>query len=59
MSSRNALPKDFAHVIDCIKWGLVKPLDFISHRVHLNEFKDQFKILSGDQSVIKAVIDFD
>ncbi|KQM76998.1 alcohol dehydrogenase [Pedobacter sp. Leaf216] len=59
MSSRNALPKDFAHVIDCIKQGVVKPLDFISHRLNLNAVKDQFSQLAGDQSVIKALIDFD
>jgi 2-desacetyl-2-hydroxyethyl bacteriochlorophyllide A dehydrogenase len=59
MSSRNALPEDFAHVIDCIKKGLVKPLDFISHRLGLDEVKGQFDLLSKDQTVIKAVIDFD
>ena len=59
MSSRNALPEDFAHVINCIKKGLVKPLDFISHRLGLDEVKQQFDLLSADQSVIKALVDFD
>ena len=59
MSSRNALPEDFAHVIDCIKNGLVKPLDFISHRLGLDEVKGQFDLLSKDQTVIKALINFD
>lgn len=60
MSSRNALPADFAYVISCINKGLVKPLDFISHRVKFEEVKQRFDQLAKvDQSVIKALILFD
>lgn len=33
MSSRNANVSDFMHVMDCIKQGLVKPINYITHRV--------------------------
>src|SRR6266542_4910988 len=37
MSSRNATKEDFEHVIDCIRKGLLKPINYITHRVQFNE----------------------
>ncbi|GGG98305.1 zinc-binding alcohol dehydrogenase family protein [Pedobacter zeae] len=60
MSSRNALPHDFAHVIDCIRKGLVKPLDFVTHRVPFSLVKEEFNhLLQANESLIKALISFD
>lgn len=60
MSSRNALPEDFAHVIDCISKGLIKPLDFVTHYVPFKKVKEKFdQLLHADQSLIKALICFD
>jgi len=60
MSSRNALPNDFAYVIDCIRKGLVKPLDFVTHRVPFTQVKEEFNhLLQANESLIKALISFD
>jgi 2-desacetyl-2-hydroxyethyl bacteriochlorophyllide A dehydrogenase len=60
MSSRNALPEDFAEVISSIKEGLIKPLNLVSHRIPFDKVKESFDQLSHtDQSLIKAVIIFD
>jgi len=59
MSSRNALPEDFDNVIRCIKEGLIRPLDLISHRIPFDNVKANFDPLSHtDQSLIKALIIF-
>ncbi|RZM24461.1 MAG: zinc-binding alcohol dehydrogenase family protein [Pedobacter sp.] len=57
MSSRNALPADFAHVIDCIKSKRVQPADYITHKLDFYEVKDQFPALvKPDSGVIKAIL---
>lgn len=59
MSSRNALPEDFVYVIDCIRQGLIKPSDFVTHHIPFNRVKDCFNELAhGNQSLIKALISF-
>lgn len=59
-SSRNALADDFSHVINCISKGLIHPLDFISHRVAFESLPENFeKLLNSQQSVIKALVEFD
>jgi 2-desacetyl-2-hydroxyethyl bacteriochlorophyllide A dehydrogenase len=59
MSSRNALPADFEYVIECIRNGSVKPLDYISHRIKFSEVKDNFSTLSQPGNhVVKAIIEF-
>jgi len=60
MSSRNALPNDFAYVIDCIRKGSIKPTDFITHNVPFSEVKEKFNhLLNANESLIKALINFD
>ncbi len=57
MSSRNALPVDFAHVIDCIKSKRVQPADYITHKLDFDEVKDQFADLAKpDSGVVKAIL---
>jgi 2-desacetyl-2-hydroxyethyl bacteriochlorophyllide A dehydrogenase len=57
MSSRNALPADFAHVIECIRSKKIKPEDYISHQVNFEDVQNEFSQLSRPESrVIKAVI---
>jgi len=59
MSSRNALPADFQQVITSIKNGLVKPEDYITHKVKFEDVKNKFTSLNtADSGVIKAIIDF-
>jgi 2-desacetyl-2-hydroxyethyl bacteriochlorophyllide A dehydrogenase len=58
MSSRNATRKDFEHVINSMKQGLVKPTTYITHRVKFEEVKDNFKSwLNPANGVIKAMIE--
>ena len=59
MSSRNALPKDFATVIKCIRNGLIKPSDFVTHQIPFHQVKEKFNKVAKDQSLIKALIYFD
>lgn len=59
MSSRNATRADFEYVISCIKNGSIKPLDFITHRVHFEDVKANFESFSvPSNNVIKAMISF-
>ncbi len=59
MSSRNATRADFEYVISCIKNGSIKPLDFITHRVHFEDVKANFESFSAPcNNVIKAMISF-
>ena len=59
MSSRNALPEDFAQVVACIKNGDVKPANYITHQVEFDEIKYQFtELIKPEAGVIKAVIVF-
>jgi threonine dehydrogenase-like Zn-dependent dehydrogenase len=58
MSSRNATRQDFEHVISSMKKGLVKPTNYITHRVQFNEVKDQFASwLKPETGVIKATVE--
>ena len=58
MSSRNATRQDFEYVIACIKNGKIKPKDFITHRVHFDEVKKEFKSwLDVANGVIKATVE--
>ena len=58
MSSRNATREDFEHVITSMKKGLVKPTNYITHRVQFSEVKDQFASwLKPETGVIKATVE--
>lgn len=60
MSSRNAVKKDFEDVISAIRSGMIKPLDFITHRVKFDEVKTVFKDwLNPNSGVIKAMVEMD
>ena len=58
MSSRNATRTDFEHVISSLKKGLVKPADYITHRVQFSEVKEVFASwLNPANGVIKAIVE--
>jgi 2-desacetyl-2-hydroxyethyl bacteriochlorophyllide A dehydrogenase len=58
MSSRNATRQDFEYVISSIRNGSIKPKDFITHRVHFDEVKKEFKSwLDPANGVIKATVE--
>ncbi|HET9824878.1 MAG TPA: zinc-binding alcohol dehydrogenase family protein [Chitinophagaceae bacterium] len=58
MSSRNATRQDFEHVISCIKNGKINPKDLITHRVHFDEVKKEFKNwLDPVNGVIKVAVE--
>ena len=58
MSSRNATRQDFDRVISCIKSGEIKPKDLITHRVHFDEVKKEFRNwLDPANGVIKATVE--
>jgi 2-desacetyl-2-hydroxyethyl bacteriochlorophyllide A dehydrogenase len=58
MSSRNATRIDFEHVIASIKKGLVKPTNYITHRVQFEKVKDEFESwLDPANGVIKAIVE--
>jgi len=60
MSSRNATRQDFAHVIACMKNGLVDPKNYITHRVNFDEIKRDFESwLKPETGVIKAMVSMD
>lgn len=60
MSSRNATRQDFEHVIFSMKQGLVKPANYITHRVNFDEVKEQFpNWLKPETGVIKATVELD
>ena len=57
MSSRNATREDFDFVIKCMKDGLIKPTDFITHKVGLEEAVSAFPTwLDPESKVIKTMI---
>jgi len=59
MSSRNANVSDFMHVMDCIKQGLVNPINYITHKVAFSEVATQFETwLSPNSKVVKAIVVF-
>lgn len=56
LSSRNATRQDFEHVISCIKKGKIEPKNFITHRVHFDAVKNEFKNwMDPANAVIKAM----
>ena len=58
ISSRNATRQDFEYVISSIKNGQIKPKHFITHRVHFDEVKKEFKsLLDPTNGVIKAMVE--
>jgi 2-desacetyl-2-hydroxyethyl bacteriochlorophyllide A dehydrogenase len=59
MSSRNALPKDFEHVINCIKNGDIRTENYMTHRMNFEEVGEQFSSLrTSTETVVKALIHF-
>ena len=59
MSSRNANVSDFMHVMDCIKQGLVNPINYITHRVAFDEVTNRFETwLDPNSKVVKAIVEF-
>jgi len=58
MSSRNATRRDFEYVIKCIKEGLVKPSDYITHRATFMQVQSEFPSwLEPASGVIKAIVE--
>jgi threonine dehydrogenase-like Zn-dependent dehydrogenase len=58
MSSRNATKADFMYVLSCIQNGSIHPTQFITHHINFADVKDQFKNVTTDGSLIKALIEF-
>jgi 2-desacetyl-2-hydroxyethyl bacteriochlorophyllide A dehydrogenase len=60
MSSRNATPEDFNHVLNCMKNKLLDPATYITHKVLFDEVKDNFESwLNPANGVIKAMVTLD
>jgi 2-desacetyl-2-hydroxyethyl bacteriochlorophyllide A dehydrogenase len=60
MSSRNATPEDFNHVLSSMKNKLLDPATYITHRVQFDEVKDNFESwLNPATGVIKAMVSLD
>ena len=57
MSSRNALPEDFRHVISCIQNGKVKTEDYITHKLKFGDVN--LNLGNQNQGLIKAIISID
>jgi len=58
MSSRNATPEDFNHVLNSMKNKLLDPATYITHRVQFDEVKDNFESwLNPANGVIKAMVE--
>jgi 2-desacetyl-2-hydroxyethyl bacteriochlorophyllide A dehydrogenase len=58
MSSRNATPEDFNHVLNSMKNKLLDPATYITHRVQFNKVKDNFESwLDPANGVIKAMVE--
>ena len=58
MSSRNATRQDFEYVIRCMKEGLIKPTNYITHRVDFDQVKNEFyKLLDVSTGVMKAIVE--
>lgn len=56
MSSRNATREDFEYVIKCMKEGLVKPANYITHKVKFDQVKQEFDHwLDPSSGVMKAM----
>jgi Zn-dependent alcohol dehydrogenase len=45
-------------VLSCIQNGSIHPSQFITHHIPFAEVKDQFKTVTTDGSLIKALIEF-
>lgn len=58
MSSRNATPQDFAHVISCMTTGVISPVSYITHRTAFHDVKDRFESwLNPSSGVIKVMVE--
>ena len=58
MSSRNSSRDDFEYVINSIKNGNVKPLNFITHKVAFKKLAMEFpSYIKPETAVIKAMVD--
>lgn len=58
MSSRNATKKDFEHVMQCMKNGLVNHSSYITHKLSFDKVKENFSsLLDPVHGVIKAMIE--
>jgi len=45
--------------MDCIKQGLVKPINYITHRVAFDEVTNRFETwLDPNSKVVKAIVEF-
>lgn len=58
MSSRNATKADFTYVLSCIQNGSIHPSQFITHHIAFADVKDEFRRVTTDGSLIKAMIEF-
>lgn len=57
MSSRNALPEDFANIISKMESGEIDTKPWISHRVNFENLIEEFpNLLNEKESVIKALV---
>lgn len=60
MSSRNAMPEDFAHVISSIEAGKVNLNPWITHRADPEQLVNDFASwLKPETGVVKAMLEFD
>ncbi|HWD87813.1 MAG TPA: zinc-binding alcohol dehydrogenase family protein [Mucilaginibacter sp.] len=58
MSSRNATRADFEKVMDALRYKLIDPLTYITHRINFDGLKDEFpNWLKPGSNVIKAMVE--
>ncbi|HEX3385486.1 MAG TPA: zinc-binding alcohol dehydrogenase family protein, partial [Mucilaginibacter sp.] len=58
MSSRNATRADFEEVMKALRYKLIDPLTYITHRVNFGELKDEFpNWLKPGNNVVKAMVE--
>jgi 2-desacetyl-2-hydroxyethyl bacteriochlorophyllide A dehydrogenase len=60
LSSRNATRQDFEQAISCIRKEEIKPLAYITHRVHFDKVAEEFESwLHPQNAVIKAMVEIE
>lgn len=61
LSSRNAMRADFEHVIASIKKGAIKPSNYISHRIHFDQVKNEFEKFLDPTPIglVKALVEME
>ena len=57
LSSRNATPGDFRHVISSIEEGNVDTTPWLTHRIDFEQMPDAFEPVIQEPSLVKAVIE--